>query len=271
MAALDKAGRLFAQMVQPLPKQFFGHLGRTFAVGVGKSIATRRRCAAHTDQRAGVQLQGITQVIQAKTVTELSVQQAYPMAPRRKSARLVLGSRSARYLRHQKRRNVIANLAPDGELETGWGYFELIHLCRVAGENKKLQPFLSNPVGWLWSKLKTHGLFSTKLSHMSTKVLYLIVNVTALIAGIASSFVPWGNQDGFHGQGVPILTVAWDRDAKTGQFVPYENLIGIGLNILIYCILLNACAAIGGFIFRKVTKRCMNSLANHCTRGANEK
>jgi hypothetical protein len=42
-------------------------------------------------------------------------------------------------LQHQERRNVIANLAQDGELGTSWSYFELIHACRVAGANKRLQ------------------------------------------------------------------------------------------------------------------------------------
>src|SRR5208283_4347149 len=85
----------------------------------------------------------------AEAVTKLRVEQAHHMAPRRKGACLTLGTSSPRNLRHQKRRNIIANLAQDGELGTGWSYFVLIHPCRVAGANKKLQPFLSNPVGWL--------------------------------------------------------------------------------------------------------------------------
>jgi hypothetical protein len=71
------------------------------------------------------------------------------MAPRLKAARLGLGSRGTRNLGDGVRRNKIANLAQDAELGTGWSFFELIHPCRVAGANKKLQPFLSNPMGWL--------------------------------------------------------------------------------------------------------------------------
>jgi hypothetical protein len=37
----------------------------------------------------------------------------------------------------------------DAELGTGWGYFEFIHPCRVAGARKKFQPFFSNPLGRL--------------------------------------------------------------------------------------------------------------------------
>ena len=117
--------------------------------GVGKSIATGRGRAAHADQRTGVQLQGIAQIIQAKAVAELAVEQAHHMAPRRKAARLILGSRDPRNFWQKKRRNIIANLAQDGELGMGWSYFDLVHPCRVAGANKKLQPFLSKPVRWL--------------------------------------------------------------------------------------------------------------------------
>jgi hypothetical protein len=45
--------------------------------------------------------------------------------------------------------NKIANLSQDAELGAGWGNFELIHPCRVAGTNKKFQPISSNPLGRL--------------------------------------------------------------------------------------------------------------------------
>ena len=103
----------------------------------------------HRCQRTRVQLQSVAQVIQAKAVAELSVEQAYHMAPRGKGARLALGTRRPRNLRHQKRRNVIANLAQDGELGAGWNYFVLIQDCRVAGVIQNLQFFLSISAGWL--------------------------------------------------------------------------------------------------------------------------
>jgi hypothetical protein len=45
--------------------------------------------------------------------------------------------------------NKIANLSQDAELGAGWGYFEFIHPCRVAGARKKFQPIPSNPLGRL--------------------------------------------------------------------------------------------------------------------------
>jgi hypothetical protein len=46
----------------------------------------------------------------------------------------------------------------DAELGTGWGYFEFIHPCRVAGARKKFQPFFSNPLGRLWKKISMEFL-----------------------------------------------------------------------------------------------------------------
>jgi hypothetical protein len=43
----------------------------------------------------------------------------------------------------------IGSIAGNGELGVGWSHFVLIHPCRVAGATEKLQPFLSNLVGWL--------------------------------------------------------------------------------------------------------------------------
>ena len=46
-------------------------------------------------------------------------------------------------------KNEVANLPQAVELGAGWGHFEFIHPCRVAGARKKIQPIFSNPVGRL--------------------------------------------------------------------------------------------------------------------------
>ena len=94
-------------------------------------------------------MQGITQIIEPDAMSQLRIDQAHHMAPRRKRARLILDPGGARNFRDQVAGNKIANLTEDPELRTGWGHFELIHPCRVAGANKKFQPFSSNPLGWL--------------------------------------------------------------------------------------------------------------------------
>jgi len=75
-----------------------GHHGGRFAVGAGRTIATRRRRDVCVGQWIGLQLQGIPQVIQAETVAELSVEQSLHVAARRKAAHLTIGTRAPRNL-----------------------------------------------------------------------------------------------------------------------------------------------------------------------------
>jgi hypothetical protein len=96
-----------------------------------------------------MQPQRIAQVIETDAMSQLGIDQANYMAPRREAARLILGASGPSDFGNRVRRNKIANLAQHVALGAGWTLFELIHPCRVAGANKKLQPFLSNPVGWL--------------------------------------------------------------------------------------------------------------------------
>jgi len=96
-----------------------------------------------------MQLQRIAQVIQTNAMSQLGIDQADHMTPRFEASRLILRSSSPSNFRHLVRRNKIANLAQHVALGAGWNLFELIHPCRVAGANEKLQPFLSNPVGRL--------------------------------------------------------------------------------------------------------------------------
>lgn len=140
--------RLFAQVAQHLPKQLLRHLGGPFPVGMGKSVAAGCRCPANARQRPGVQLQGITQIIQADAMSQLGIGQTHHMAPGLEGARLILHPGCPRNFGNQMLRNIIANLTQDAALGPGWRHFEFIHPCRVAGERKKFQPILSNPVGW---------------------------------------------------------------------------------------------------------------------------
>src|SRR4029077_21198046 len=93
--------------------------------------------------------QRIAQVIQTDAMSQLGIDQADNMTPRLEASRLILVSSSPSDFGHLVRGNKIANLAQHVALGPGWNLFELIHPCRVAGANKKLQPFLSNPEGRL--------------------------------------------------------------------------------------------------------------------------
>jgi len=80
---------------------------------------------------------------------QLRIAQAHHMAPRAERARLILRPGGPCNFRDQVLGNKIANLSQDAELGAGWGYFEFIHPCRVAGARKKFQPISSNPLGRL--------------------------------------------------------------------------------------------------------------------------
>src|SRR5664280_311095 len=144
-----KSRRLLTQVTHHPPKELLGHLGWALSVGVRKSVAARRRCPTNAGQRPRVQLQRITQIIQADAMAQLPVEQAHDMAPGVERPRLILRSRDPGNLGYFMHRNVIANLPQDVDLGAGWNPFELIHPCRVAGANKKFQPIFSNPVRWL--------------------------------------------------------------------------------------------------------------------------
>src|SRR5258708_23962489 len=72
---------------------------------------------------------------------QLCIAQAHHMAPRRERARLILRPGGPRNFGDQVLGNKIANLLQDAELGAGWGYFEFIHPCRVAGARKSSSPF----------------------------------------------------------------------------------------------------------------------------------
>jgi hypothetical protein len=64
------------------------------------------------------------------------------------------------------------------------------------------------------------------------KIFWLWFSV-CFISGIAACWIPWGEPDGFHGQGFPVPIVCWDKDLN-GQFLPYESFWGLLLNPIAY-------------------------------------
>ncbi|GAA5497522.1 hypothetical protein Rhal01_03718 [Rubritalea halochordaticola] len=50
----------------------------------------------------------------------------------------------------------------------------------------------------------------------------------SLLLGVVFTFMPWGDEGGFHGVGVPVPHVIWDKGKD------YVSIIGIPLNILFF-------------------------------------
>jgi hypothetical protein len=93
------------------PEEFFGHFGRADFVGMGEIVTRGRRRAAKARKGAGLQLQGVADIIEADTMGELGIEQRHDMTPRRKSPGLLLRPGCARDLGNQELRNEVANLA----------------------------------------------------------------------------------------------------------------------------------------------------------------
>src|SRR5947207_2389996 len=139
--ASPKSRRLLLEVLQRPPKKLFPHLGRTFPISVRKTIATGGRGPTNRRERARVQLQRITDVIEADAVGELSLAQSDHMTPRAEGPGLIFGSGLASYFGNLLLWNVIANLAQDVELGTCWFDFCFFHACLVAGSKSQANTF----------------------------------------------------------------------------------------------------------------------------------
>lgn len=71
---------------------------------------------------------------------------------------------------------------------------------------------------------------------VNTRLLKLAGILVLAASGVAASFIPWGQEDGFHGTGFPFFIVAWDRSKDTGLFLDYPNPLGYILNPLLFVV-----------------------------------
>ena len=76
--------------------------------------------AANGRERAGVQAQGVADIIETEGVGELGEDQAHDMTPRREGAGLFCDAGVPGHLGHEVRRNQIAELAQEGEAAARW-------------------------------------------------------------------------------------------------------------------------------------------------------
>jgi hypothetical protein len=66
------------------------------------------------------------------------------------------------------------------------------------------------------------------------KTIWVILGCS-IVVGTASSLIPWGTSDGFHGTGFPFFSVAWEK-RPTG-FVDFPNPLAFILNPIVYFVL----------------------------------
>ena len=101
--------------------------------------------AANGRERAGVQAQGVADIIETEGVGELGEDQAHDMTPRCEGAGLFLDAGVAGQLGHQVRRNKVAELAQERELAARWrAVFGCFH-PRPCGRVQTRKPTLFLP------------------------------------------------------------------------------------------------------------------------------
>ncbi len=149
-----KAGMQLLQMPEYCPEQGLGHFRIAFSVGVREGVLARRGRAENRRQRTRVQPQGIAYIVEAETVSELSVNKTYDMAPRTERATSFNHRVSAGQVRHQIIGNPDAKLPQKRELGRCWLALSLAFHALPCGRVQTRKPTLFypsnfNPVGQL--------------------------------------------------------------------------------------------------------------------------
>jgi hypothetical protein len=94
------------------------------------------------------------------------------------------------------------------------------------------------------------------------KWVFLVVVLFSLTAGLLGLSVPWGDPQGFHGEGLPIPGVIWDRASNYYQgyqpdsdhFIDFPNPYAIILNplaFLVVCLVLWGLTELALLLVRK--------------------
>jgi len=119
-AAQAKLRREVFQMLQHFPKELFGQFGGPDLVRVRKAVAAGRRRSADGRERAGMQTQCVTHLIEPQSMSELGEEQTNHMTPGRESSHPILAPGGTTQLGNQMGRNIIAKLPQNGKFAGGW-------------------------------------------------------------------------------------------------------------------------------------------------------
>ena len=96
--------------------------------------------------------------------------------------------------------------------------------------------------------------------------IFILLMIFSALAGAGGSFVPWGKEDGFHGQGVPIPSVYWDRASlyyadvteENDYFIDFPNPLAFVLNplvIFLFCTFAWGLVELVLFLVRRFVRR----------------
>ena len=116
--ALAEARGDLLQMPEHVPKKLFGHPVVAHFVGMAERVLGRRSRPADGAERTGLQTQRVADVIETQGMRHLRINHRHHLTPATEGARPTLGPAGSRQLRHQMRRNKLANLPEDGFMKS---------------------------------------------------------------------------------------------------------------------------------------------------------
>lgn len=123
-------------MGEHLPEELFGQGGVAVMVSMGEVVAGGRSGAAQGGERAGMQAQGVADVIEAEGVGGLREEQRDDMAPGTEGAGLLIHLSVSGQWRHEKRGDETADL-PQDRVRVGGGGARRADLFMPSGGGKR--------------------------------------------------------------------------------------------------------------------------------------
>jgi len=118
--SLRKVRRERIKVTERGPKKLFGQLGLSLLARMGESVSAGRSRPANRGKRSTMEPQRVTHVIETNGVCQLGVEHGNDMAPGRKCSAGLVHPSLSRQLRHEMRRNEIAELSQNAELGCRW-------------------------------------------------------------------------------------------------------------------------------------------------------
>lgn len=79
--------------------------------------------------------------------------------------------------------------------------------------------------------------------------------IFSIVAGIISSYIPWGDSKGFHGTGTPVPIVMWDKSPTSGELIDFPFVYAPLLNILIFVVLSTVLLTLLWLVWNWLSKR----------------
>jgi hypothetical protein len=87
---------------------------------------------------------------------------------------------------------------------------------------------------------------SNKISLPSRKIILICISIFSVVWGFIVCFIPWGPDNGLHGQGFPVPSLLWDNASRYAplapgeidRFIDFPNPLAVIENPIVYFVFL---------------------------------